>query len=111
MLGPLALDPTTYPDRPSNRADDWSGRLAPPVPVATVEQPAGDAGSGGLSRELRHRRDSKKVKRDVPEQLDLLGLGEDEDQSPVDPSSLLGSVTAAHGINEGQGHHNLLPSF
>jgi hypothetical protein len=50
----------------------------------------------------------------APEQLDLLGLGDDDAAAPLDPSSPLtpmSPVLAAHAANEGRGGADLVPSF
>jgi type IV secretion system protein VirD4 len=107
-----------YADRPEARADDWTGRTAAPAARIEIDTGQGEEGSGGLQQEkhpgLAMRR---RAKRPAPEQLDLLGLG-DDDSSPVvdagaiDPYRPLAPALAAHAVNEGSGRgSDLLPSF
>jgi type IV secretion system protein VirD4 len=117
VLPAPVLSAEGYPDRPAARADDWSGRTA-----AAAAQPL-DAGlvddsNGGLSQERHPGLPARRrAKRPCPEQLDLLGLG-DDDSNPVveagaiDPLRPLTPVLAAHAANEGSGRGaDLLPSF
>lgn len=100
-----------YADRPVSRADDWSGRTAPPCHHLRFEESPADVSDGGLAKEpaLPQRR---RLPAPAPVQLDLLGLGDDDGEPEVDPSAPLGAVIAAHGVNnEGRGSSDLLPSF
>ena len=110
-----ALAAGGYSDRPAGRADDWSGRLARPLAPAPAMSVADVDGSGGL-QQLRHPGLPKpRRKQHVPEQLDLLGLGEDDSDPAADARALdlvrpLSPAVAAHALNEGAGS-DLVPSF
>jgi type IV secretion system protein VirD4 len=106
-----------YADRPAARADDWSGRSAVALPC---EVPAnlGEESGGGLQQERHHGLPPKRrVKRTHPDQLDLLGLGDDGANPVVDAAAMdrlrpPSPVLAAHAVNEGSGRGgDLLPSF
>ena len=106
-----------YADRPPSRADDWSGRAAPP-PVPPVAEAASLRNDGGGLQHQRHPGTAKprRTRRHSPDQLDF-DLGPDDGDPAIDagtygPLSPLNPVVAAHGINnEGAGHADLLPSF
>jgi hypothetical protein len=106
-----------YADRPPSRADDWSGRAAPP-PVPPVAEAASLRDDGGGLQHQRHPGTAKprRTRRHSPDQLDF-DLGPDDGDPAIDagtygPLSPLNPVVAAHGINnEGAGHADLLPSF
>ena len=112
---PPLLASGCYADRPRSRADDWDGRVAAAgLAIPFCDRPA-EGSDGGLAQELRpvtRRRRSRPI---APEQLDLLGLGDDEAEAPLDPGApltLLSPVLAAHAANEGRGSSSdLLPSF
>ena len=107
-----------YADRPEQRVDDWSGLTA--APDSCLEAPAADAeeGNGGLQQE-RHPDlpVQRRPKRTHPDQLDLLGLGDDEanpvvDAGAINPLRPLAPVLAAHAVNEGSSRGgDLMPSF
>jgi type IV secretion system protein VirD4 len=106
-----------YADRPEARADDWSGRSAVALPCE-VHADLGEETGGGLQQE-RHPGlpPKRRVKRTHPDQLDLLGLGDDEANPVVDAAAMdrlrpLPPVLAAHAVNEGSGRGgDLMPSF
>jgi type IV secretion system protein VirD4 len=106
-----------YADRPPSRADDWSGRAAPP-PAPPVAETASLRDDGGGLQHQRHPglATPRPTGRHSPDQLDL-DLGPDDVDPAIDPGtygplSPLNPVVAAHGINnEGAGHADLLPSF
>jgi len=82
---------------------------------SVVEVASLDDGNGGLQQQ-RHPSLAKprRIKRQSPEQLDLLGLGLDDSDPAIDagPLSPLNPVVAAHGINnESAGHTNLMPGY
>ena len=115
VIGAPVLSPGGYADRPSARADDWIGRIAPAaVSVSASEL---DDGSDGSLQRARDPRLAKRVKRAAPEQLDLLGLGDDDSDPALDGHAMdqlrpLAPIVAAHGLNnEGAGHSDQLPSF
>ena len=106
-----------YADRPEPTADDWSGRTATPLP-STAPGSFGEDSSGGLQQERHPGLPTKRrVKRTHPDQLDLLGLGEDESNPAADARAMdrlrpLAPVLAAHAVNEGSGRGgDLMPSF
>ena len=112
LAPPPALAPGAYGDRPASRADDWAGCLA----AAAVPSPGlpARAPEGGLAQELRPVARRKRPAPAAPEQLDLLGPGDDGAGTPLDPGASiapLGPVLAAHAANEGGGSPGLLPSF
>ncbi|MEO8453878.1 MAG: conjugal transfer protein TraG, partial [Sphingomicrobium sp.] len=118
LLKAPALSGVGYADRPLVRSDDWSGRNVPaPMPSASAGS-LGEDSSGGLQQE-RHPGLAKprRVKRTVPEQLDLLGLGDDDTNPAVDARTMdrlvpPASIVAAHAVNEGSGRGgDLMPSF
>jgi type IV secretion system protein VirD4 len=121
VLAPPRLSDCGYADRPAPRADDWSGRTLPvPVPVqAAVEgvSTGGGEGEGGLQQQRRPGLVRlRRAPRPDPAQLDLLGLGLDEVDPAIDagglgPASPVNPVVAAHGVNEGSGRGDLMPSF
>ena len=117
VLPAPALSAELYADRPQARSDDWSGRIAAPVEPQVDTGLAGDS-SGGLQQERHPGLPARRrAKRPCPEQLDLLGLGDDDsnpivDAGAIDPLRPLTPVIAAHAANEGSGRDgDLLPSF
>ena len=116
MLRSPALAEGGFADRPAARANDWAGRVAPaPAPGPAAELAGG--GDGGLQQARQPDLPKRRVKPPVPEQLDLLGLGDDDCDPAADARAMdrlrpLPPVVAAHAINnEGAGHPDLLPSF
>jgi type IV secretion system protein VirD4 len=113
-----ALCASGYADRPKARADDWRGRVAAVPAHGPLSSSSADGADGGLQQarqpELARPR---RVKRSAPEQLDLLGLGDDGSDPAIDARTMdqlrpLPAIVAAHGLNnEGAGHPDLLPSF
>jgi type IV secretion system protein VirD4 len=102
-----------YRDRPQARADDWAGRTAALAPQLAA--PAVGGPVGGVQQErapaLPARRRGKTL---APEQH-AFDLGE-EDADPAGDARAMGAarlapVVAAHGINEGSGPADLMPSF
>jgi len=114
VSAPPALAERDYEDRPAARPDDWEGFVAEPVPPVVQTGIAGDGSDGGIAQELRpvvKRRRSRSVS---PDQLDLLKLGEDDIEAPLDavsPLTPLNPVLAAHAANEGRSSAGLVPSF
>jgi len=113
-----SLSAGDYADRPEARADDWSGRIAAPAMPAVVDADLGEDAAGGLQQERHPGLPARRrVKRPAPEQLDLLGLGDDDsnpvvDAGAIDPLRPLAPVLAAHAVNEGSGRGgDLMPSF
>jgi type IV secretion system protein VirD4 len=102
----------SYADAPPARGHDWVGfvrRNAPAVPVSA--EPSGE-GDGGLQQARQPELPSRRRKAPAPEQLDLLGLGDDEGELLVADPRNLNPVIAAHAANQG-GHRGdeLVPSF
>jgi len=118
VLAPPSLSAEGYADLPGSRADDWSGRTAVLATSPVVEAGLGEDSSGGLQQERHPGLPSRRrAKRPCPEQLDLLGLGDDDvnpvvDAGAIDPLRPLAPVLAAHAVNEGSGRGgDLMPSF
>ena len=116
VLAPPLLAATGYADRPVARTDGWTGRTAPrPLEPSASTRPEGD---GGLQQQRRPSLGRPRAaKRRTPEQLDLLGLGLDEDDQAIDaavlaPSPAPGPLVAAHAVNDGSGRGSgPVPSF
>jgi type IV secretion system protein VirD4 len=109
---PPVLADGAHADRPAARGDDWSGLGLVSAAASLAASDTGE-GDGGLQQqpELPARRRSK---RPHPDQLDLLGLGDDGMDPVADTGALspLSPVAAAHGVNEGSGRDGgLVPSF
>jgi type IV secretion system protein VirD4 len=110
-----ALARTAYADCPAGRSDDWSGRTAVASLAGVTATPAESDDGGGLRKQRHPGLPGRRIRRPVPEQLDLLGLGDDEcdpaiDAPLLDPARRLSPVLAAHAVNEGAGPDQL-PSF
>jgi type IV secretion system protein VirD4 len=108
------LGAAAHADRPEARADDWTGLVASSDPASATVAVDEASSDGGLRQEPQHVAPRRRRARCHPDQLDLLGLGDDAldpatDQDPL--SGTLSPIVAAHGVNEGQGHSHLLPSF
>jgi type IV secretion system protein VirD4 len=118
VLPAPALCADGYEDRPEARPDDWSGRSIIPAEPEEAEAETVSEASGGLQQE-RHPglAPRRRAKRDCAEQLDLLGLGEEDANPVVDAGAMtragpLAPVLAAHAVNEGSGRGgDLMPSF
>ncbi|MGH6706930.1 MAG: conjugal transfer protein TraG [Sphingomicrobium sp.] len=94
-----------YADAPPARGHDWAGISCPAGAPARASGPGASTDEGGIQQARRHA--TARRRRPVPEQLDLLGLGEDEGApAPLAP------LTAAHAANQGSARGDeLLPSF
>jgi type IV secretion system protein VirD4 len=97
-----------YADVPAARGHDWAGIASPvitgPVAAGCSISPADE---GGLQHARQPAIARRRRARPLPEQLDLLGLGEDEG-APVP----LAPLSAAHAANQGSARGDeLLPSF
>jgi type IV secretion system protein VirD4 len=114
VMPPPALRTGGYADRPEARADDWSGLTASPS-SAGPSQSGAEPGTGGLQQERAPALPARRrPKRPAPEQLDLLGLGDDDAAQIVDAAALdpVRPVMVAHAVNEGSGRgSDLMPSF
>jgi type IV secretion system protein VirD4 len=111
------LSASGYVDRPAARADDWTGRVALRATVTVSSPELVDGSDGGLQQARQPALPKRRVKRAAPEQLDLLGLGDDDSDPAVDARAMdqlhpVPVIVAAHGINnDGAGHDHPLPSF
>jgi type IV secretion system protein VirD4 len=97
-----------YADVPVARGHDWAGFASPaitgPVDAGYCTSPPDE---GGLQHARQPAIARRRRARPLPEQLDLLGLGEDEG-APVP----LAPLSAAHAANQGSARGDeLLPSF
>lgn len=120
LLAAPQLESGDYADRPKPCDDDWSGRLVveaqrPAAASAGKASEAGEAGEGGHQHQHQPGRRPARRSPTHPDQLDLLGLGDDEPDPGIDASPLAalrgnGPLIAAHSVNEGAGT-DLLPSF
>jgi len=112
---PPLLAEAGYEDRPDRRSDDWSGLLAEAIRSSEGSAPHSEASEGGLAKEHSLRPNRPRARAVSPDQLDLLGSGDDDADTPLDPRSPaapLSPVLSAHAVNnEGRGASNLLPSF
>ena len=116
LLPAPVLRERRYADLPEPRGDDWSGLMV--APAARPEAPAAPAeeGRGGVQKE-RHPDLSprRRTQRAHPDQLELLGPGDDDPNPVVDAGAMdrlrpRSAVVAAHALNEGSGP-DLMPSF
>jgi type IV secretion system protein VirD4 len=114
VIDPPVLGPGSYVDRPLRRTDDWNGCVAAPgtpIPVSGLAEPNSDGGRPNELRPVATQRPNPVS----PQQLDLLDLGDDEAEAPLDPAAPLeplSPVLAAHAANEGRGSSpDLVPSF
>jgi type IV secretion system protein VirD4 len=102
------LSERRYADAPAARTHDWTalcGRAA--ASAWTGEPDTSLADEGGLQKIRRPVAARRRRPGPAPEQLDLLGLGDDEGE-PAPPAAL----TAAHAANQGSGRGDeLLPGF
>jgi type IV secretion system protein VirD4 len=107
VAGAPTLTDGRYPDCPPARGDDWTGRTAAAAPAPAELVTLSGAGEAGLVCEPLPPRSRKRVRAHAPEQLDLLGTGDDDGAPLLDP------VLAADGLNQsqGRGHSDLLPKF
>ena len=105
-----------YADRPEARTDDWSGLRAAPAPRPDAPAAPAEESRGGLQQERHPGLPSRpRAKRPHPDQLELLGAGDDDVNPVVDAGAMdrlrpLTPVLAAHAVNEGSGR-DLMPSF
>jgi type IV secretion system protein VirD4 len=103
-----------YADRPEPREDDWTGRTAERIGSAAAAPKSDD--NGGLQQERAPALPARRrVKQPHPDQLELLGAGDDDANPVVDAAAMdrlrpLSPVLAAHAVNEGSGR-DLMPSF
>ena len=101
-----------YADAPELRPHDWADCVRTVTALPAVGDGLADAGDGGLQQARQPALPSRPRKAPAPEQLDLLGLGEDEGELAV--VDLLGStpLLAAHAANQGAARgDDLVPSF
>ncbi|HEY1146142.1 MAG TPA: type IV secretory system conjugative DNA transfer family protein, partial [Allosphingosinicella sp.] len=105
-----------YADRPAARADDWTGCVAAAAVSVSAPELA-DGNDGGLQQARQPGLPKRRVNRAPPEQLDLLGLGDDDADPAIDGHAMdqlrpLAPIVAAHGLNnEGAGHPDLVPGY
>jgi type IV secretion system protein VirD4 len=112
------LSSSGYTDHPQARADDWTGLVVPAPAQASVSVPLGEDGSGGLQQARQPAlAKPRRPKRVAHEQLDLLGLGDDDANPVVDAGAIalsgpLSPVVVADGVNQSSGRGgDLMPSF
>jgi type IV secretion system protein VirD4 len=115
VTDPPILGSGAYADRPLRRTDDWNGCIAASgLPMPAIG-PAERGSDGGLSQELRPVARRRRPRPVSPEQLELLGPGDDEAEAPLNPAAPLqplNPILAAHAANEGRGSSpDLVPSF
>ena len=102
------LSAGAYADRPLARGQDWAGTSCPAVtPAPPTQAGPSPADEGGLQQGRQPAVARRRRTWPAPEQLDLLGLGDDEGApAPIAP------MTAAHAANQGSARGDeLLPSF
>jgi len=102
------LSAGAYADRPLARGQDWAGMSCPAVtPAPPTQAGPSPADEGGLQQGRQPAVARRRRTWPAPEQLDLLGLGDDEGApAPIAP------MTAAHAANQGSARGDeLLPSF
>jgi type IV secretion system protein VirD4 len=112
LLPPPELADGTYADAPATRPHDWGGcvRTADNASSPAFE-PAG-GGDGGLQQARQPALPSRRRKAPAPEQLDLLGLGEDDGELALADPRGVTPVLAAHAANQGSARgDDLVPSF
>jgi type IV secretion system protein VirD4 len=106
-----------YADRPASRSHDWSGfRADAPQMAAEAEEEEEAGGAGSLQQERHPGLPAEEAAVPAREQVDPLGLGEDESDGAAEARMLarlaLTPVVAAHAVNEGSGRGgDLMPSF
>jgi type IV secretion system protein VirD4 len=108
VTGAPVLSDGAYADAPVARPHDWAGVSCPDAAPAMVTGPGfPPADEGGFQQARRPAAPRRRKSAPAPEQLDLLGLGEDEGAlAPLAP------ITAAHAANQGSARGDeLLPSF
>ena len=120
VLATPALSAAVYADAPPPRPHDWVGAVRAAGAAASGEADAAEAdgsGEGGLQQARQPSFPSRRRSRTpAPEQLDLLGLGDDDaDGSDARFAGLTRPLTpllAARAANEGSGRgDDLMPSF
>ncbi len=113
LFTPPVLRIGLYADRPPLRPHDWT-MAAPVLPAFAVGPNVEGTGEGGLQQARQPELPSDRpAKAPEPELADPLGLGDEDGDVPIalaGPAALV-PVLAAHAVNEGSGHHDLMPSF
>jgi len=111
LLAPPVLTPGAYADVPARRPDDWAGQVRKPdSSLLSLSRPS--VGDGGLGQAREPALDGERRTGPAPEQLDLLGPDDDEDDVALAGAQMLAPVIAAHAANEGaSAGKDLLPSF
>jgi type IV secretion system protein VirD4 len=115
LLPPPSLWEGDYSDAPAARPHDWAGAVRAADPrLGSAATAPGEGGEGGLQQARQPALEPRRRKAPAPEQLDLLGLGEedgDADQALAGPRALA-PVLAAHAANQGSPRgDDLMPSF
>jgi type IV secretion system protein VirD4 len=101
-----------YADVPESRPHDWADSVrSAGTPLVFAGERLGD-GDGGLQQARQPAPPSRRRKVPAPEQLDLLGLGEDDGDLPVAELPGPAPLLAAHAANQGAARGDgLVPSF
>ena len=112
LLPAPELGNEAYADAPASQPHDWANCVRTVTALPALGDGLADAGDGGLQQARQPALPSRRRKTPAPEQLDLLGLGEDDGDGlvvdPLGPTPLL----AAHAANEGAARgDDLVPSF
>jgi type IV secretion system protein VirD4 len=106
-----SLSEPFFADAPAARPHDWADCLAEAQP-ASVQGLLPGGGEGGLQQARQPALPARRRKAPSPEQLDLLGLVEDDADPLVVHPRGLAPVLAAHAANEGGAQGDVpLPSF
>ena len=105
-----------YIDRPKARPDDW-GKVVrrPDARLGGAEESCAGEEQGGLQQQRHPSLAEERIARTVPQQLELLGLGEEEgdpaaEARTMDRARSLSNVVRAHALNEA-GRADLLPGI
>jgi len=118
---PLLVD-GPYADAPPARPDDWSNAVSvsdpAPAPVPALAAEEGEGGEGGIQQARQPSFPSRRGnKTPAPEQLDLLGLGDDDGDGAAEArlaglarplAPVLAAVAANEGVDRGD---EPIPSF